>query len=50
MYFDKDPDIEKIQKQAVIAFNVCERKMKELDEIIDDPVINFFFVNEYKIN
>ncbi|KAL4480394.1 hypothetical protein ABPG74_020910 [Tetrahymena malaccensis] len=37
MYFEKDQDIEKIKKQAVIAFNVCERKMKELDEIIDDP-------------
>lgn len=41
MYFDKDSDIEKLKKQAVIAFNVCERKVKELDEIIDDPV-NYF--------
>lgn len=38
MYFEKDPDIEKIKKQAVIAVNVGERKTKDLDDIIDDPV------------
>lgn len=38
--------MQELKNAAEIAYNVCIRKMRDLDEIIDDKVY-FYSINKY---
>ncbi len=41
MYYEKDPNLETLKTKAKVALDVCERKIKDLDDIIDEKVKNY---------
>jgi hypothetical protein len=44
LFKEKSPDLEKIKNKATVALHVCEKKVRDLNDIIDDNVIKLIIV------
>ena len=35
----KDPNVQDMEPQAIVALNVCQKRMRNIDDLLDDPVL-----------
>ena len=42
LWKEKSPELENIKQKATISLQICERKVRDINEIIDDKTKNVF--------